>query len=83
MTESHLSHSFVARIWLEREPQGAMLWRGHIRHVQSDREDYFGTLAELRAFLEEVTGVAGPVDASSAGTARAGRSRARRPRCAR
>ncbi len=52
--------SFVARIWLEREPNGGAMWRGHIRHVQSDREGHFQDLQEMRAFLERVTGVPGP-----------------------
>jgi hypothetical protein len=52
--------SFVARIWLEHEPNGEAMWRGHIQHVQSGRESYFQDLGEMREFLECVTGVPKP-----------------------
>lgn len=53
-------HSFVARLWLERGEDGDAVWRGHVRHVQNDREAYVGSLGEIRDFLEDITGVAGP-----------------------
>lgn len=49
--------SFVARIWLEGEPDERPVWRGHVRHVQGKREKYFQNLSELEEFLESVTGV--------------------------
>ncbi|MFQ5757547.1 MAG: hypothetical protein ACE5H7_15835 [Acidiferrobacterales bacterium] len=52
--------SFVVRIWLEYGQAGEPIWRGHIRHVQDDREAYFKDLQEMREFLEEVSGVCGP-----------------------
>jgi hypothetical protein len=52
--------SFVARIWLERGTNGEPLWRGHIRHIQGDKEAYFQGLRELNEFLEQVSGVSGP-----------------------
>jgi hypothetical protein len=33
-----------------------------VKHVQGDREEYFGTLKELGRFLEEISGVATPDD---------------------
>ncbi|MBI2970564.1 MAG: hypothetical protein HYY36_07460 [Gammaproteobacteria bacterium] len=53
-------HSFVVRLWLERGANGEALWRGHIRHVQNDRETYIRDLAEMRDFVEEISGVPGP-----------------------
>ncbi len=52
--------SFVARIWLEHGDQGATTWRGHIRHVQGEEEEYFQDLMEMRAFLGRVSGTKGP-----------------------
>ena len=51
--------TFVARIWLEPGRDASIRWRGKVRHVQADRETYFNDLGELRAFLEEVSGVPG------------------------
>lgn len=52
--------SFIARLWLERGPDDEPMWRGHIQHVQSDREGYFQDLSEMREFLQSVTGAPGP-----------------------
>lgn len=49
--------TFVARLWLEKGPRSTFMWRGRVKHVQGDREAYFGTIAELRAFLEEISGI--------------------------
>ncbi len=54
--------TFVARLWLEKGPRNTLSWRGRVKHVQGDREAYFGTLRELRAFLEEISGVPAPTD---------------------
>lgn len=56
--------TFVARLWLERGPSQTAVWRGRVKHVQSDREAYFLNFAQLRAFLAEVSGVPGPADSS-------------------
>jgi len=53
--------SFVARIWLEKGQNGEPRWRGRIRHVQNGREIYFQDLREMRDFLEEVSGMPGPL----------------------
>ena len=52
--------SFVARIWLERADDGDTTWRGHIRHVQGEEEEYFQDLMEMREFLGQVSGMKGP-----------------------
>ena len=52
--------TFVARIWLERGPDDAVTWRGHIRHVQGKAETYFQDLEDMCAFLEQVSGTTGP-----------------------
>ena len=52
--------SFVARIWLEGQTNGDPIWRGRIRHIQGKQETYFQGLAEMKEFLERVSGVAGP-----------------------
>ncbi len=52
--------SFVARIWLEEDDNGNSMWRGHIRHVQGEDEEYFQDLVEMREFLARVSEVAGP-----------------------
>lgn len=57
---TRIQQSFVARIWLERRTDGDPLWRGHVQHIQGQEESYFQDLAELGAFLEEVSGVATP-----------------------
>lgn len=57
--------SFVARIWLERHSNGGPLWRGHIRHIQSGEERHFGSLEEMREFVERPTGVAGAFGATA------------------
>jgi hypothetical protein len=36
------------------------MWRGHIRHVQGEEEEYFQDLMEMREFLARVSGVTGP-----------------------
>jgi hypothetical protein len=59
--------SFVARIWLEGDENGEPTWRGHIQHVQGRQETYFQNLEEMNAFIERVSGVAGPAGARPAG----------------
>lgn len=49
--------SFVARIWLERHENGGPVWRGNIQHVQSGESQHFSRLAEMRPFIERLTGV--------------------------
>jgi hypothetical protein len=61
MVEEHIKkESFVARIWLEHGDNGDTKWRGHIRHVQGEEEEYFQDLMEMREFLGRVSGVSGP-----------------------
>ncbi len=60
MTKQHPPNSFVARIWLERGSNGDPIWRGHIKHVQSQQEVYFQDLETMSNFLERVSGVTGP-----------------------
>jgi hypothetical protein len=60
MENKQVSMSFVARIWLEAETNGAPIWRGHVRHVQSNDEAYFQDLKTLNEFLAQVSGVTGP-----------------------
>lgn len=57
MVEPKISGSFVARIWLEGEPQNNPTWRGHIRQVQGEEERYFQNLSEMKEFLERISGV--------------------------
>jgi len=59
-TDEHAKESFVARIWLEHGDRGVVTWRGHIRHVQGNEEEYFQNLIEMRKFLARVSGVTGP-----------------------
>jgi hypothetical protein len=60
MIGEHIKESFVARIWLEHGDSGDTTWRGHIRHVQGEEEEYFQDLMEMREFLARVSGVMGP-----------------------
>ncbi len=60
MEGKQVLESFVARIWLERGPNGSPLWRGHVRHVQGNQEAFFQDLETMTEFLERVSGVAGP-----------------------
>jgi hypothetical protein len=57
MVEPKTSGSFVARIWLEGEPENNPTWRGHIQHVQGEEERYFKNLSEMREFLERISGI--------------------------
>ncbi len=57
MGREHIIESFVARIWMERGPNGDPRWRGRIRHVQGDEEVYFQDLTEICQFLKRVSGV--------------------------
>ena len=59
MVGKKVLESFVARIWLERGPNGDPLWRGHVRHVQGDQEAFFQDLETMTEFLERVSGVPG------------------------
>lgn len=54
MPDSHLV-SFVLRFVTppEGEAEGALPWRGLIRHVQSDAEQHFRHWAEAVAFIEQ------------------------------
>jgi hypothetical protein len=52
--------SFVVRIWLEGESIDNPIWRGHIRHVQGEEEEYFQDLMEMREFLGRVSETTGP-----------------------
>jgi hypothetical protein len=58
--DEHTKESFVARIWLEHGDNEDVTWRGHIRHVQGEAEEYFQNLMEMREFLARVSGVSGP-----------------------
>lgn len=60
MVGEHTKESFVVRIWLEPGSKGGTTWRGHIRHVQGEEEEYFLDLMEMREFLGRVSGVTGP-----------------------
>ena len=60
MVGEHSKESFVARIWLEDGDNGDKTWRGHIRHVQGEEEEYFQDLMEIREFLGRVSGMTGP-----------------------
>jgi hypothetical protein len=60
MAEQRDPSSFVARIRLERKTNGGPVWRGHVRHIQSDEEAYFQDLGALNDFLARVSGVTGP-----------------------
>jgi hypothetical protein len=60
MNAKQTLESFIARIWLEREPSGDPMWRGHVRHVQGDEQAYFEDLGAMSEFLERVSGVSGP-----------------------
>jgi hypothetical protein len=60
MVGEHSKESFVARIWLEPGDNGDKTWRGYIRHVQGEEEEYFQDLMEMREFLGRVSGTTGP-----------------------
>lgn len=60
MKGKQVLESFVARIWLERGPNGNPLWRGHVRHVQGDQETFFQDFETMTEFLERVSGVSRP-----------------------
>jgi hypothetical protein len=60
MVGEHSKDSFVARIWLETGDKGDTTWRGHIRHVQGEEEEYFQDLMEMREFLGRVSETTGP-----------------------
>jgi hypothetical protein len=60
MVEGHSKDSFVARIWLEHGNNGDTTWRGHIRHVQGEADEYFQSLMEMSDFLGRVSGMNGP-----------------------
>ncbi|MHA1553139.1 MAG: hypothetical protein ACTSU0_01845 [Alphaproteobacteria bacterium] len=60
MSAQRTVESFVARIWLEGESDGNVIWRGRIQHVRSNQEAYFQDLAEMSAFMGRVTGIPGP-----------------------
>ena len=61
MSTQRTLESFVARIWLEGEPDDHPNWRGRIQHVPSDREAHFQDLAGMSAFVEQVSGVPLPL----------------------
>ena len=60
MVGEHSKDSFVARLWLEDGNNGETTWRGRVRHVQGEEEEYFQDLLELREFLGRVSGMEGP-----------------------
>ncbi len=60
MVGGHSKDSFVARIWLEDGNTADTTWRGHIRHVQGEEDEYFQDLMEMREFLARVSGTKGP-----------------------
>jgi hypothetical protein len=60
MENKHVPMSFVARIWLEVGTNGDPIWRGHVRHIQSNEEAYFQELGTLNEFMARVSGVTGP-----------------------
>jgi len=75
MVRSQITQSFVARIWLERAAGEDPKWRGHIQHIQGREEVYFQDLTEMCDFLEQVSGMPGPVvpnPAKDAATAKRG-----------
>lgn len=47
------SHSFVIRLWQERQMRAetAVVWRGWIEHVQSGKRHYFNDPQRLQAIL--------------------------------
>ncbi len=55
------AHSFVIRIWKENRDDGtapapdAPIWRGWIRHVQSDHQYYFTDTAEISRIVARYT----------------------------
>lgn len=57
MSEPENLGSFVARFWLEQSSDHVPTWRGHLRRVQGKEECYFQTLAEMKDFLERISGV--------------------------
>ena len=59
MAGEHSKDSFVARIWLEPGDSADSTWRGHIRHVQGEEEEYFQDLVQMREFLGRVSGMKG------------------------
>ncbi len=58
MVRSQVIQSFVARIWLEQNDDGAPRWRGHVQHIQGPEELYFENLTEMSDFLEQASGIA-------------------------
>jgi hypothetical protein len=57
------AHSFVIRIWKENsvDPTQTAVWRGWIRHVQSEKQHYFSDMAEINRvvvrYLETESGI--------------------------
>ncbi|MCP4361655.1 MAG: hypothetical protein GY796_26895 [Chloroflexi bacterium] len=43
------AHSFVIRIWKENRenPEQTAVWRGWIRHVQTEKQQYFNDMADI------------------------------------
>ncbi|HMR66532.1 MAG TPA: hypothetical protein PKE64_21165 [Anaerolineae bacterium] len=50
--EAH-THPFVLKIWLEAAAEGTTpaVWRGHITHVPSQRQQYVQDLKAIVAFI--------------------------------
>lgn len=48
------AHSFVVRIWQENrdDPAKTAVWRGWIRHVQSEQQVYFQNTAEIGQIVD-------------------------------
>ncbi len=51
------AHSFVIRIWKENrdDPSKPPVWRGWIRHVQSDQLTYFSDTADISRIVAHFT----------------------------
>lgn len=49
------THSFVIRIWKENRanPNNAAIWRGWIRHVQTDQKQYFQSSQKISQIVGE------------------------------
>jgi hypothetical protein len=52
-TTESTSHSFVVKIWLERDAgeAGGAKWRGHITHVIDGKRNYFQNTNEVPLFM--------------------------------
>ena len=61
--------SFLVRLWPEQHGQdGRGGWCGEVEHVQSGNRWYFGSLDEVLAFLQHMTGAYLPRSAGDSDT---------------